>query len=68
MEVFFKQDVVLFITSGYDSPLSFVKSLLQDPVTGSAHCALGPFWARKLGKETLKGFQVMTYFWVNPKI
>lgn len=29
----------------------------EDPVTGSAHCALGPFWAKKLGKTTLKGFQ-----------
>jgi PhzF family phenazine biosynthesis protein len=29
----------------------------EDPVTGSAHCALGPFWAKKLGKQTLKGFQ-----------
>ncbi|HJT43673.1 MAG TPA: PhzF family phenazine biosynthesis protein [Rhizomicrobium sp.] len=26
----------------------------EDPVTGSAHCALTPFWARRLGKKTLK--------------
>lgn len=25
----------------------------EDPVTGSAHCALTPFWARRLGKKTL---------------
>ena len=29
----------------------------EDPVTGSAHCALGPYWARILGKNTLVGFQ-----------
>jgi PhzF family phenazine biosynthesis protein len=29
----------------------------EDPVTGSAHCALGPFWAAKLGKTTLLGYQ-----------
>ena len=30
----------------------------EDPVTGSAHCALGPFWAARLGRTTLRGFQV----------
>jgi PhzF family phenazine biosynthesis protein len=29
----------------------------EDPVTGSAHCALGPFWARRLGRDDLTGFQ-----------
>jgi len=29
----------------------------EDPVTGSAHCALGPYWAAKLGKEDLVGYQ-----------
>jgi PhzF family phenazine biosynthesis protein len=29
----------------------------EDPVTGSAHCALGPWWAERLGKNTLRGFQ-----------
>jgi len=29
----------------------------EDPVTGSAHCALGPFWAERLGKEELVGYQ-----------
>ena len=27
----------------------------EDPVTGSAHCALTPFWAKRLGKKTLEG-------------
>ncbi|MEP6755899.1 MAG: PhzF family phenazine biosynthesis protein, partial [Chthonomonadales bacterium] len=30
----------------------------EDPVTGSAHCALGPFWAHKLGKNDLRGYQM----------
>lgn len=29
----------------------------EDPVTGSAHCTLGPFWAERLGKGELTGFQ-----------
>lgn len=30
----------------------------EDPVTGSAHCALGPFWADRLEKTRLVGRQV----------
>jgi PhzF family phenazine biosynthesis protein len=30
----------------------------EDPVTGSAHCALTPYWARRLGKATLDARQV----------
>ncbi len=29
----------------------------EDPVTGSAHCCLGPYWGEKLGKTELAGFQ-----------
>lgn len=29
----------------------------EDPVTGSAHCGLGPWWAAKLGKNDLVGYQ-----------
>jgi PhzF family phenazine biosynthesis protein len=29
----------------------------EDPVTGSAHCCLGPYWAGKLGKTTLVCYQ-----------
>ncbi|QDT53521.1 Trans-2,3-dihydro-3-hydroxyanthranilate isomerase [Caulifigura coniformis] len=29
----------------------------EDPVTGSAHCCLGPFWAARLGKTDLTGYQ-----------
>jgi PhzF family phenazine biosynthesis protein len=29
----------------------------EDPVTGSAHCALAPYWAAKLGRQDLVGYQ-----------
>jgi predicted PhzF superfamily epimerase YddE/YHI9 len=29
----------------------------EDPVTGSAHCALAPYWGAKLGKKELVAFQ-----------
>ena len=29
----------------------------EDPVTGSAHCCLGPYWGAKLGKTELKAYQ-----------
>jgi predicted PhzF superfamily epimerase YddE/YHI9 len=29
----------------------------EDPVTGSAHCALTPYWAKKLGKSEMTAFQ-----------
>ncbi|MFZ4508224.1 MAG: PhzF family phenazine biosynthesis protein [Fimbriimonas sp.] len=29
----------------------------EDPVTGSAHCVLGPFWAAKTGRTKLTGYQ-----------
>ena len=30
----------------------------EDPVTGSAHCMLAPFWAERLGKTTMHAHQV----------
>ena len=29
----------------------------EDPVTGSAHCTLAPFWAERLGRTRLRGWQ-----------
>lgn len=29
----------------------------EDPVTGSAHCCLGPYWARRLGKNEFTAYQ-----------
>lgn len=34
------------------------KGIPEDPVTGSAHCASGPYWASRLGKTMLKARQV----------
>lgn len=31
--------------------------VLEDPVTGSAHCVLSPFWSKLLGREELTGYQ-----------
>ena len=33
-------------------------SILEDPVTGSAHCSLIPFWAARLNKKKLHAHQV----------
>ena len=30
----------------------------EDPVTGSAHCCLGPYWADRLGRAELWGYQM----------
>jgi predicted PhzF superfamily epimerase YddE/YHI9 len=30
----------------------------EDPVTGSTHCCLAPFWSARLGKEELTAYQV----------
>lgn len=34
------------------------KGVVEDPVTGSAHCVLTPFWAKRLGKPALVARQV----------
>jgi PhzF family phenazine biosynthesis protein len=31
--------------------------ILEDPVTGSAHCTLGPYWSQILNKKTLRAYQ-----------
>jgi PhzF family phenazine biosynthesis protein len=33
------------------------KGIPEDPVTGSAHCMLAPYWAGRLKKTTLRAFQ-----------
>jgi len=32
--------------------------VIEDPVTGSAHCSLAPFWSKRLGKSRLAARQV----------
>ena len=34
--------------------------VLEDPVTGSAHCCLGPFWGARLKKTELVAYQAST--------
>jgi PhzF family phenazine biosynthesis protein len=29
----------------------------EDPVTGSAHCTLAPYWCQRLGRDSLTGYQ-----------
>lgn len=48
-------------TKGYDFVSRFFApgaGIAEDPVTGSAHCMLGPWWARKLGKEKMTAWQI----------
>ena len=33
-------------------------SILEDPVTGSAHCSLAPFWSERLNKQSLEAKQI----------
>jgi predicted PhzF superfamily epimerase YddE/YHI9 len=43
------------MTSGIDFVSRFFapqSGIPEDPVTGSAHCALGVYWAERLGKST----------------
>lgn len=55
----------VIVTSAADDPgCDFVSRFFapaagvnEDPVTGSAHCTLGPFWADRLGKTDLTGWQ-----------
>jgi predicted PhzF superfamily epimerase YddE/YHI9 len=48
-------------TEGYDFVSRFFapgSGVDEDPVTGSAHCSLGPFWSPRLGKDALVARQV----------
>lgn len=45
---------------GYDFVSRYfapAKGIPEDPVTGGAHCALTPYWSRRLGKTELRAFQ-----------
>ena len=47
-------------TPGWDFVSRFFgpqSGVAEDPVTGSAHCCLGPYWAKKLGKTEFVAFQ-----------
>ncbi len=47
-------------SSGYDFVSRYFApqfGIDEDPVTGSAHCCLGPFWGERLGKAEMTGYQ-----------
>lgn len=51
------------ITQPYDFVSRFFApraGINEDPVTGSAHCVLGPFWRDRLGKTELLAYQAST--------
>jgi PhzF family phenazine biosynthesis protein len=54
----------VIVTAAGDAGYDFVsryfapaRGIPEDPVTGSAHCMLTPYWAGKLGKTTLRAYQ-----------
>ena len=54
----------LAVTAPGDGPYDCVsryfapaKGVPEDPVTGSVHCALAPYWGARLGKTALRAFQ-----------
>ena len=47
-------------TSGVDFVSRFFAPAVgipEDPVTGSAHCCLAPYWSSRLGKQAMTGYQ-----------
>ncbi len=56
---------VIFTAPGTDSKTDFVSrfftpraTVFEDPVTGSAHCSLIPYWSKILGKTELSAQQI----------
>jgi predicted PhzF superfamily epimerase YddE/YHI9 len=54
----------VIVTARASGPFDFVSRFFapgsgidEDPVTGSAHCALAPYWGRRLDKTEMTGFQ-----------
>jgi PhzF family phenazine biosynthesis protein len=54
----------VIVTAPGDETYDFVsryfapaKGIPEDPVTGGAHCALAPYWAKRLGKTEFRAFQ-----------
>lgn len=64
MQLLSALDKVAVIVTAPGSDCDFVSRFFapvhgvpEDPVTGSAHCSLGPYWAAKHGRNTLTGCQ-----------
>jgi PhzF family phenazine biosynthesis protein len=47
-------DGIYDFVSRYFAP---AKGIPEDPVTGSTHCMLAPYWAKRLGKTAFRAFQ-----------
>ena len=54
----------VIVTASGEEPFDFLsryfapaKGIPEDPVTGSAHCMLAPYWAARLGQTTFRAFQ-----------
>ncbi|HEY1899072.1 MAG TPA: PhzF family phenazine biosynthesis protein [Steroidobacteraceae bacterium] len=54
----------VIVTAAGDAQYDFIsryfvpaKGVPEDPVTGSAHCALAPYWAQRLKKNSFRAFQ-----------
>lgn len=61
----FEEDGLIITAPGGETGFDFVsrffvpgKGVAEDPVTGSAHAALVPFWAKRLGKAKLTARQL----------
>jgi PhzF family phenazine biosynthesis protein len=57
-------DFIIVTAKSSDSRFDFISrffcaddGIAEDPVTGSAHCTLGPYWSQHLGENDLKAYQ-----------
>jgi PhzF family phenazine biosynthesis protein len=57
-------DRIMVTAKGDQAPYDFVSryfapgaGINEDPVTGSAHCYLTPYWSKKIGKDSLIAYQ-----------
>lgn len=57
-------DFIIVTAKSSDKKYDFISrffcaddGIAEDPVTGSAHCTLTPYWSQKIGKEKLLAYQ-----------
>ncbi len=58
------KDFIIVTAKSSNSQYDFISrffcaddGITEDPVTGSAHCTLAPYWSKTLGKRNLKAYQ-----------
>jgi PhzF family phenazine biosynthesis protein len=63
-EKLLKDDLCIITAAGSDTPYDFISryfagphGVAEDPVTGSAHCSLAPYWAARLHKKEFFAYQ-----------